>query len=444
MTNLPDLFDYQKRYVQEIVEQPFRGLPLEPGMGKTRIMLEAMRRLFLKGEITSVLLIAPLCVASETWQLESKYWGFDFTFQLLHGKDKRHQVKNAHFYIINSEALSSRNGEQDITIPLCSALIVDESSLFKNHTSSRFKSLKNLVCLFNRRHIMTGTPVPKSYGNLWSQIYLLDEGERLGKNITTFRKQYCQREKYNQYSVIPALEKEIENKIKDIFFHATPKKETDVIFQNLYVSFSDSDKKAYNQLKNNGIAEINGHQIETNNSQTLRSMLRQMSGGAFYLDEGVVETSSAKLEALKNLAQELQGEPLMVAYNFKHELARIKKILKGRVEIINGGVGTKKRNEIAKNWNDKKIDFLLVQPMALSFGVNLQHGGNHLCWFSLPEDCEKYTQLNARLDRTGQTKTVVIHHIIAKGTLDAPGFKVLKNKESKQDDFLSEICIKKT
>lgn len=443
---VPPFMKSQKLYIPDLIETKCCGLPLDCGKGKTLIMLEVIYQLFKRKKINNVLIIAPLAVIRSTWREEAEHWGYDFIFHTLHGKDK-HRILPAHIYLLNSEALSRGK----ITIPCASMLIIDESSQFRNPTSNRTKQLFKFSSYFNRRYIMTGSPVPKGYENLWSQIYILDNGHRLGRNITYYRNTYFRlgdRDSRN-YELMPGCREVVDGKIKDIFYHYEEPKEDSILYNEIEVNFSKEELTTYKHLKSKGGATIRGREISTDNVGSQYALLRQLSGGAFYYNEDeigeVVINSNAKICKLKELFYELQGKNLVIAYNFNHELARICQAFNKEVKIavIKGGLKEADFKDIKLRWNTQKIDILVVQPQAFAYGINIQKGGHHICWFSPPNDLDLYYQLNKRLDRTGQTETVTVHHLISKGTLDRKIFKLLKEKNDLQELLKRELYREK-
>lgn len=437
------LKDYQSLLVEKIIANQSYGLFLPCGSGKTLTTLESIKRLKAADRIDSALIIAPLGVIdNDVWQNEVKKFGYDFTFHLVTKDD----TGNADIYMLNPEKLLSIK-----RLPFFDMLIIDESTKFKNHGSQRFKMLKALLKNHNicRRLILSGTPAPKGYINLWSQVYILDEGRRLGKYITHFRDRYFMRSGYKgyDYKLLPQAGDAIISKIEDVVDYYIPKHLLDLakpVINNIEIKLSRDQKRIYDQYKRDAVTYIDGAKLVSFNHMNLRAKLRQLSSGQCYDNNKgeVVKFFDNKLKALSDLVESLQGNPLLVAYNFNHELDAINTFFKKPFPVVKGGITPSESKAILVKWNKGEVNVLLVQVNARSHGLNLQFGGHTLCWFSPTYDLEIYDQLNARLyGRIGQTEQVTIHHLITKGTMDKVIFQSLVNKADVQKAILTALKI---
>lgn len=314
-------------------------------------------------------------------------------------------------------------------------VFIDESSVFKDHKTSRFKALRRVRPLIKRLHELTATPAAEGYMGLFAQIYLLDEGKRLGKNITTYRERYFSRG-YDGFTwkLRPGAEEEITSKIADICL--TLKREDylkelkEPLFNPRYVRLTPDEKKLYKQLESKYIATLeNGIEIEAESAATLSNKLLQLAAGFVYDEErNVHDVHMHKIDELHQLVEEANGKPLLVAYWFKPSLARLKKAFPGAVVMDPEG-------KAVANWNKGKTQMLLIHPASAGHGLNLQKGGHHLVFFDIPWSLELYLQTIGRLDRQGQLDVVVLHHIIAKGTIDEFVVDLLREKGDIQEAF---------
>lgn len=419
-----------------LIAHNIAGLFLPPGLGKTAITLDAIRILLDAKLIDKVLIIAPLRVAKLVWPAENKKWGFNFSIGVLHGPDKDIVARQKHdIYVINPDGLNWLKSIELFTGN--SMLVCDESTIFKNHDSMRFKLIKSMLPAFRRRVILTGTPAPNGLIQLWPQVFILDKGLRLGKNITTFRNLYYKKG-FTMFSweLKYGADGEIFSKVDDIIMHKALSELNMPDKIDNFIEVQLSNMQLYNELKKEMLIDIGGHEITAVNAAALCSKLKQFANGIIYKDGKAPETlHNDKLNALSELVDTLAGRPLLVAYEFLHEL----KLLKDHFGAphIGGGVSGK---EIVDKWNKGEIPVLLVQPMAAGHGLNLQDGGCcDVCWFSNTYDAELYDQLNARVYRQGVKNNVTIHHIVAKGTIDEHIIKTRSNKIKLQDLLLDSL-----
>jgi len=318
-------------------------------------------------------------------------------------------------------------------------VIIDESSSLKDHKTKRFKALRRVRPLIKRMHQLTATPVAEGYMGLFAQMYLLDQGKRLGSSITKFRERYFVRG-WNLYSwkLREGAEREITEKISDICL--TLKKEDYLkdlkapVFNPRYVNLTDDEMKQYKSLERDFITTLDdGTEIEAEQASALSNKLLQFASGAVYDENGVAHrVHDHKIEELRQIVEEACGEPLLVAYWFKPSLKRL-------TECFPDAVVMDRTGKAVSKWNKRKIPILLVHPQGSGHGLNLQHGGHHLVFFDIPWSLELYQQTIGRLDRQGQTNPVVVHHIIAKGTVEEHVVDGLKQKRDVQEIFFSYL-----
>lgn len=437
--------NYQSYAIDYIENHPIAAVLLDMGLGKTVISLTAIADLLFDSfEAHRILVVAPLRVARDTWPAEISKWQHlkHLTYAVAVGTIKERKAAlsaGADITIINRENLGwlidSSGYEFDYDM-----VIIDELSSFKNHKSKRFQSLMKVRPKVKRIIGLTGTPSSNGLMDLWAEFKLLDFGERLGRFITHYRNNYFIPDKRNgeiiySYKPMPYAEDAIYRKISDITISM---KSTDhlqmpeLITSQYEVQLSEDEKQRYEELKADFILELPEGEITAANAASLTGKLSQLANGAIYDDEGnIVEFHDRKLDALEDIIESANGKPLLVAYWFKHDLQRIKKRFVVR-EI--------KTSKDIIDWNNGDIPVAVIHPASAGHGLNLQAGGSTLIWFGLTWSLELYQQTNARLWRQGQASgTVVIEHIIAKGTIDERILKALSLKEVSQNALIDAV-----
>lgn len=445
-------YEYQKSAIEWAVSKMSSGLLLAPGLGKTSIMLSAYRILRSQKMINKMLIIAPLRVAHMVWPYEVKKWSnfSHYSVGVLHGPDKNKVLKEDHdIYVINPEGLSwlstSINRKKFSFEYDKWWLVIDESTKFKNSRSGRFKTLKSLLHHFDKRTILTGTPAPNSLLNLWSQIYILDHGERLGKYITGYKNTYFYPTGYMGYQskIQDDGEQRIYDKINDIVMHKNSD-ELDLperIYNYITVELDPSGRQVYEDMKRDFIADMNEHGLSIAvNSAVVSGKLRQITNGGLYdADKNHIVIHNQKTDAIKDIVEELDGRPVLVMYEFKHDLSRLQAAFP-KAPFLGGGMSTKDSERIVQQWNNSELPVLFLHPASASHGLNLQGGSCHdVVWYSIPWDLELYEQANARVHRQGVKNSVTIHHIIAQDTVDEKVVKVLDRKSTIQDALLEAL-----
>lgn len=436
-------YEYQQYAEEYILDHKMCCLMLDMGLGKTIITLSALWQLALdRFDVSRILVIAPKRVAEDTWPKEISKWehltGLNYSL-VLGSKDKREEAlsKKAFIYIINRENVVwlTQNHKWDFDM-----VIIDELSSFKSNRAQRFKALKKVRPMVKRIVGLTGTPAPNSLMDLWAEIYLMDMGKRLGRFITGYRDRFFVPDKRNKeiiYSYKPrdGAEDAIYKLIGDICISmkaADHIKMPERIDNIVEVSMSSKEQKIYDSFKADMVVSIKGKVLDAVNAAALSGKLLQMANGAVYGDDRKVFTiHDRKLDALEDLVEAANGKPLLVAYWYKHDLKRIKDRFKTARMIDT--------SKDITDWNAGKIEIGLIHPASAGHGLNLQEGGSTIVWFGQTWSLELYQQLNARLWRQGQRETVVVHHIVTKGTIDENVMKALGKKDASQAALIDAV-----
>lgn len=437
--------DYQAYAIDYIETHPVAAVLLDMGLGKTVISLTAIADLLFDSfEAHRILVVAPLRVARDTWPAEIEKWEHlqHLTFSVVVGTPKERRAAltaGADITIINRENLQWLIESSGFPFDY-DMVVIDELSSFKNHKSKRFQALMKVRPKVKRIIGLTGTPSSNGLMDLWAEFKLLDMGQRLGRFITQYRNDYFLPDKRNgqiiySYKPMPYAEDAIYRKISDmtISMKSTDHlKMPELVSSRYEVKLSEAEAERYEDLKQELILQLPEGEVTAANAASLTGKLVQLANGAIYNDDGdTVEFHSAKLDALEDLIEAANGKPLLVAYWFKHDLQRIKQRFDVR-EI--------KSSKDITDWNSGKIPVAVIHPASAGHGLNLQAGGSTLIWFGLTWSLELYQQTNARLWRQGQTAgTVVIQHIITKGTIDERILKALSLKELTQNSLIDAV-----
>jgi SNF2 family DNA or RNA helicase len=399
-----------------------------------------------KFEIRKVLVIAPLRVASQTWPAEIKKWdhlkGLSYSVAVGTEKDRINALmKRATIYIINRENVDWLVNKSGIPFDF-DMVVIDELSSFKSYGAKRFKSLLKVRPSVKRIVGLTGTPSSNGLMDLWAEFRVLDLGQRLGRYITHYRSAYFVPDKRNaeiifSYKPLPGAEERIYNQISDITISmksADYLKMPKCIINEVPVYLSEKEWSIYSDFRDEMVANLGDEEIDAVNAAVLSGKLLQMANGAVYDDKNKAHLiHDRKLDALEDLIEGANGKPVLVAYWYKHDLERIQKRFPVRQ------IKTPKDIE---DWNDGSIPIAAIHPASAGHGLNLQSGGSTLIWFGLTWSLELYQQTNARLYRQGQNETVVIHHIIAKETIDEDVIVALTKKEKTQASLIDAVKAK--
>lgn len=439
--------DYQNFVTKFILENPISAVLLDMGLGKSVITLTAIFDLcFDSFEVSKVLVIGPLRVARDTWPLEIKKWDHlkELTYSVAIGSETQRKaalMQKANIYLINRENVDWLINESGMPFDY-DMVVIDELSSFKSYGAKRFKSLLKVRPKVKRIVGLTGTPSSNGLMDLWAEFRILDMGERLGRFITHYRNNFFDPDKRNgqmifSYKPKKGAEEEIYRLISDITISMKSTdylKMPECIINEVSVTLSEKEQKSYDSLKKDLVLSLKGEEIDAVNAAALSNKLCQMANGAVYgEDKKVFLIHDKKLDALEDLIESANGKPVLVAYWFKHDLERIKK--KFTIREI-------QTSKDITDWNNGEIEVALIHPASAGHGLNLQAGGSTLIWFGLTWSLELYQQTNARLWRQGQNETVVIHHIITKGTIDEEIMKALKRKEKVQSNLIDAVKAK--
>lgn len=442
--------NYQSYAIKYIEDHPIAAVLLDMGLGKTSITLTALNDLLFDSfEVHRVLVIAPLRVASQTWPEELQKWDHLslLTFSVAVGTEPERRaalLKPADIYIINRENVQWLI--EDCGIPFdFDTVVVDELSSFKNHQSKRFRALMKVRPLVRRIIGLTGTPTGNGLMDLWAEFRLLDMGKRLGRFIGQYRTDYFTPDKRNgqvifSYKPLPGAEQRIYDRIADITISMKSTdylKMPELISNEYTIRLSDAERKRYDELKSDLVLQLPDGDITAANAAALSNKLCQMANGAVYTDSGnTITIHDRKLDALEDIIEAAGGKPLLVAYWFKHDLKRITE----RLQKLHVPFSQLNTSESIRRWNSGKLPVALIHPASAGHGLNLQSGGSCIVWFGLTWSLELYQQTNARLWRQGQTaETVVVQHIVTKGTIDERILKVLSKKDSTQAALIDAV-----
>lgn len=437
--------EYQQYATDFIIKNPTAAVFLEMGLGKSVIALTAILELCLERfEISRVLVIAPLRVARDTWPAEIQKWDHlkDLTYSVAVGtaNERRAALRQKTFvHIINRENVQWLI--EDSGIPWqYDMVVIDELSSFKSHQSKRFKSLMKARPGVRRMVGLTGTPSSNGLMDLWSEFRVLDMGKRLGRFITHYREQFFEPDRRNGMQVFSyrpraGAEREIYRRIGDITISmrsADYLKMPECVMNTVPVKLDSTEYEVYEEMENKMVTELDGVEIDAVNAAALTGKLCQLANGAIYTPDGnTVFFHERKLDALEDLIEGANGKPVLVAYWYKHDLARIQERFKVR-EL--------KSSKDITDWNAGKIPVAVIHPASAGHGLNLQAGGSTLIWFGLTWSLELYQQTNARLWRQGQqAETVVIHHIITRGTVDEDVMQSLSEKDRSQAALMRAV-----
>ena len=437
--------DYQSYATNFILEHPVAAIFLDMGLGKSVITLTAIHSLCLDSfEVSKVLVIAPLRVARDTWPAEIEKWDHlrGLTYSVAVGTEVERKAalqQDVCVYIINRENVQWLVEESGLPFDY-DMVVIDELSSFKSYQAKRFRSLLKVRPGVRRIVGLTGTPSSNGLMDLWAQFRLLDLGKRLGRYITHFRNAYFQPDKRNgmvvfSYKPLPGAEEAIYNAISDITISmkATDHlKMPECIMNEVTVTLSPKERKIYDAMKADLVVSLGDEEIDAGNAAALANKLSQMANGAVYgEDKRVFSIHDKKLDALEDIIEAANGKPVLVAYWFKHDLERIQKRFQVR-EI--------KNSRDITDWNNGDIPVAVIHPASAGHGLNLQAGGSTLVWFGLTWSLELYQQTNARLWRQGQSSdTVVIHHIVAKDTIDERIMAALHKKNETQTALIDAV-----
>jgi SNF2 family DNA or RNA helicase len=435
-----DMRPYQIRGARFVLHKRYCALFIDMGLGKTVMVLSAIARLLRAHKVDRVLIVAPLRVVYTVWRQEARLWQHTraLRFSVVHGNHTqkvRALQKPAHVYLLNvdnlrwlDEVFGKRN-----TLPF-DMLVVDESSMFKKVKTVRFGIMRRRVNNFKRRVVMTGTPTPNGLHEIWPQMYMVDRGLHLGRRYTDFKTDYFDPSGYLGKKLSPkegALERIVQETSSVVMrldsddWLKLPK----LIEVPVWVDLPDSARAVYEELENEMFVafEETGTFVDNPHAAALRNRCAQICGGAIYAEHEATQAKvwqpihDAKMDAVQELVDELQGEPPIIAYRFRHEAIRLTRKYKTFAVIGRSEKTKPSEREIMRiidAWNKRRLEGLIAHPASVGHGLNLQHGGRHFIWFSLTESLEQYLQMLKRLHRSGQERSVINYIILARNTVD--------------------------
>jgi SNF2 family DNA or RNA helicase len=437
-----DLHGYQRRAIDFILDKKRVFLTIDMGLGKTVLTLTALSDLFDAGIIRKVLVIAPLKVAKNVWAQEALNWEHlqHLQFSICTGNEENRIAAfryQSQIYVINRENIPWLIAKSKDKWPF-DAIVIDESSSFKSASSKRFKLLKRMAFVSPFLIELTGTPMPNSYLDLWSQCFLIDRGDALGQNMWHYKNKFFTPDHWGySWDLKPAASKEIQKLIGSFTLSLRGEDYLELPEKiNLihWVSLTPKILAQYRQFERDLLMDLprDGGLLVAENAAILANKLLQFCSGCTYDENRKTHIiHDEKIEALSEIVEDLQENALIV-YNFKHDLVRIQQRFKD-ARILDNNPKT------IEDWNEGKIKLLLAQPASCGEGLNLQKGGSLIIWYGLNWSLGLYQQLNARLHRQGQTKPVRIIHIMTRGTYDERVMKRLLEKDVSQRDLIDAL-----
>ena len=470
---------YQERGIRFLLQTLYAGLILDPGLGKTSISLATIQILLKEKAIKRALIVAPLRVCHLVWPAEIEKWAnFNgLKVCVLHGPDKAKLAStDADIFVINPEGLKwlfDRRG-QVLKKLGCDLLVIDESTKFKNAQALRFKGLRPYLHLFKRRWILTGTPAPNGLLDLWAQAYIMDRGYALSPYVTHYRTEYFapavvasvvhgedehghakRHQEVRKWVPMHNAEERIYERLRSstLRMEAADYLELPQLIENtIRVELPGPAMKSYRELEKTLVTQVAGGLVTAVNAAVAMGKCRQMASGGIYkqydIDELIPQKSKrewnkihdCKTEALVDLVESLQGSPILVAYEFQHDLWRIQEALGKDIPYIGSGVSTNATKAIEAAWNRGEFPVLLGHPSSMGHGLNLQEAGNQVCWYTPTWNLEEYEQYNKRVLRQGNKNAhVTVHRIVAKGTIDEMILGLIQKKQKGQNALLSAL-----
>lgn len=469
---------YQKKAAKFLLEHACAALFLDPGLGKTSITYAAIKIFKTKKLVDKVLLIAPLRVCYSVWPRELEKWD-DFKnlrIEILHGPKKEEALnREADIYIINPEGLDwllqiektkTATGKTKVSLDLrrwkklgFDCLVIDELSKFKHTSTNRFKALKLILHTFKRRWGLTGSPAANGLLDLFGQCFILDQGRSLGQFITQYRTTYFKTVDKVGFVWVPqeGAEKRIYERLNPLALRMAAEDYLEmpvVIENNIRIDLPPNVRDMYDRLEEDLIMAIDNKVVVASNAAVASGKCRQVANGGIYLTPELeaigfklakqkrewVNLHDEKIEALADLIDELQGSPLLVAYDFEHDLDRLRIKFGKDIPYIGGGVSATRSTELERMWNSGRLPVLFGHPQAMAHGLNLQEVGNHVCWHSMTWDFELYDQFIRRVRRQGnKSKRIFVHHLLARDTIDEIMLKSMKSKNRGQQALFNGL-----
>ena len=438
---------YQTRLKDFILTHRYAFLTVDMGLGKTVTTLTAIAELLDCVEVARVLVIAPKSVAENTWTSECAKWDHlaHLRVSVVMGDEKRRLkalADEADIYVINRDNVAWLTRQQGARWTF-DTVIIDESSSFKNPQAQRFKALRRVRPFIRRLVLLTGTPSPNGHMDLWSQMWLIDMGERLGRTLGAYRTRYFRPGRSNghvvyNWNLLPGAADAISEKMADVTVSLKAEdwlEVPDLIESDVRIQLSRDELERYRNFERDQIMPIAGEDIVAITAAALANKLLQFTGGAMYdQDHEFHKVSDAKLRALDDILEAADGDPVLVFYQYRHELERLQERYAGMRPVTFSG-----EPEILKEWNEGRIPLLLCQPASVQYGLNMQQGGHIIVWYTPTWNLEQYQQANARLHRQGQERPVICYRLVCSGTIDDKVVGALRGKDGAQEALLRMI-----
>jgi len=440
---------YQIAACKFLIERGSASLWLDPGLGKTAIVLSAFTTLQQKRLAKRMLVIAPLRPVYGVWPTEAQKWGqfSHYSVGVLHGGKKEQTLKKLHdIYVINFEGIGWLSSKLNGKPWPFDVLVVDEISYLKNTQTQRFKTLKPLLNKFDRRWGLTGSPAPNSLLDIFGPQYIIDQGATFGPYISHFRTTYFYPSGYNGYEwkLQSDGEKRIQEKLDGKVLRMAALDHLDLpelAYNDIMVELPVKARDTYNAFEKALTIEFEQGSVTAVNAAVAVMKCQQIANGGSYLDgdeRAFTFIHDVKTEAVQDLVEELSGNPCIIGYHFAHDLARLQAAFPA-APVIGSGVVGNKLDAIITAWNAGEIPVLLAHPMSAGHGLNLQGAGHAVIWYSLTWSLEIYEQFIRRLWRQGQQNRIMVHHIIAKDTIDEAIIKAVRRKDKTQQNLLNAV-----
>jgi SNF2-related domain/Helicase conserved C-terminal domain len=435
---------WQLEAVRFMVNRPAAGLFIDPGGGKSSITLAAFLVRLNAGRAKKLLIVSKLRIVQFTWGAEITKWRFPFRHCVMHGPKKQELLESDDYdvHLTNFDSLAWLAKQPQRLLRKFDMLVIDESSAIKDGRTLRFRSLKKILPLIKYRHILTGSPMPQSLEDLFSQTFALDLGQTFGPYITMFRNEYMVPAGYKGYEWVPKpdAEKRIFEKLAPVVLRLPPDliKLPPISIIDRIVELPGSARRKYDALENAFVVEWKSGRVTAANAAVAAGKLRQMAGGAVYTEaHDAIIVHNEKLDEIESLHEELGGEPTLVAYEYQHELIRLQeRFPKGEALA---GLSKPEAEDLVARFNAGKVPMLFGQPLSVAHGLNLQASAKVVIWMTLSWSVELYEQLIQRIWRQGQKKHVHVYRIITKGTVDETVIKALDTKDRRQQRLLQAL-----
>ena len=441
--------EYQKEAVKFLVERGSGQLWLDPGLGKTAIVLSAFRTLRLAEMGSKMLVVAPLRPVHAVWPNETRKWEqfAHYSVGVLHGgKKDKVLAANHDIYVINFEGLGWLGHKLNGAPWPFDILVVDEISYLKNTQSQRFKTLKTMLNKFNRRWGLTGSPAPNSLLDIFGPQLIIDQGATFGPYVSRFRDEYFYPSGFNgfEWKLKSDGEQRIQAKLHDKVLRMAALDHLDLpdlAYNTIRIELPPNARKMYDSFEADLTVKLDGGEVTAANAAVAVMKGQQIANGGSYLDgEGrhTLHIHDAKTDAVAELVEELSGQPCIIGYHFQHDLERLKKAFP-HAPVIGSGVVGSRLDKIIMDWNTGQVPVLLAHPMSAGHGLNLQGAGHAVIWYSLTWSLEVYEQFIRRIWRQGQKNNVMVHHIVAADTIDEAIMSAVKRKDKTQQKLLNAV-----